>query len=102
MPDTPSSDRAARTSSSLKGLMIALISFMDFGLLGSRVHCQEAGRGPTSLETETTHTAPPPLGGTSDCLCRIRADLWAGRILNQPVGDAHHNGALMPSTAHGW
>jgi hypothetical protein len=28
MPETPISDKAARTSSSLKGLMIALISFM--------------------------------------------------------------------------
>jgi hypothetical protein len=28
MPDTPRSDRAARTSSSLKGLMIAVMSFM--------------------------------------------------------------------------
>jgi len=28
MPETPTSERASRTSSSLKGLMIAVINFM--------------------------------------------------------------------------
>src|SRR5579883_1846842 len=36
MPETPSSDSAARTSSSLNGLMMAVISFMQRLALGCR------------------------------------------------------------------
>jgi hypothetical protein len=32
MPETPTSERASRTSSSLKGLMIAVINFMCFSV----------------------------------------------------------------------
>src|SRR5512135_397490 len=60
MPETPSSERAARTSSSLKGLMIALISFIGLWLLNS---CVLSGGDRSSQYAETVPT--PAVGQIS-------------------------------------
>src|SRR5262245_15049797 len=51
MPETPISDSAARTSSSLKGLMIALISFMGLWLLEYSARLARPGRRDDYAET---------------------------------------------------
>src|SRR6187401_1400715 len=101
MPDTPSSDRAARTSSSLKGLMIALISFMGSGSSVLVFIVRRPADGSTRL-WKPKRPSPRRLGGTSDCLCRIRADTGSGRILDHPCVAAHHLGAPVPSAAQAW
>src|SRR6185436_16893201 len=95
MPETPMSDSAARTSSSLNGLMMAVTSFMSelpsglalykFELLGLCRHVFDAG---TYRQGHFAVFMPPPDGRTR----AVKSRGFARMILDRAY-QLHHSGA---------
>ena len=97
MPDTPSSDNAARTSSSLKGLMIALISFIGLWLLN---YSSLSGGDRSSQYAETVPARRPGESGAGGArsapACGARDPALPDRGARRPCKHSHGQAAAHP------
>src|SRR5439155_13046366 len=98
MPDTPMSDSAARTSSSLKGLMIAVTSLMRGTLRGAGVRregiLQLSCHAPDEAKPRKLRLAPGRRRGALHCSGARRLSLHPALLRTGVLGIGYSSGEL--------